>query len=176
MPSRNRGAQDPRWQRWLPQPKPLASIAASSSTVVAVPFSVPIPDSRFRVKVSLLFALNSNSIGDAAPAATLWLYEADDNDYGGVMGEVPLVNLVGTKAVPVSIPLAGDVNLYGWSREFVTAADYINGILTVQGNGGTVGTWVLQARYQPNAVSLAPDEWDLITSQCNPAGVFINVP
>lgn len=170
MPSN--GSQNPNWQRWIPKEKAVGQIIAGSTGAKKTSvFRVPFPDSRLRVKISLLFKRTDNSITNL-PGASLWLAEADI-DQSGMQGDnVPLVNVEGTLAAPTIIPKAP--GLLGYSREFVSAADYIEGQLIMTGDG-TVGYWVLQTRYQPQSVSFSPEEWGLITAQCNPEGSLVTV-
>ena len=169
MPSR--GSQNPNWQRWIPRPLVLAQIIAGSTGAKKTSiFRVPFPDSRLRVKISLLFKRTNTST--SLPGANLWLAEADIDDSGMQGDTVPLTNIEGTFAIPTVIPAA--VGLLGYSREFVSAADYIEGQLQVTGDG-TLGYWVLQARYQPQSVSFSPEEWGLIISNCNPEGTKVSV-
>jgi hypothetical protein len=156
------GSQDPRWQRWIPKTVTLAAIKAGEGITKDVFFSVPYPDSRLRVKVTLMFIPDDPSV---TSTALLWMYEADLEN-GGMRGDnIPLTDLVGTSAAPLSIPK--NAALGGYTREFVSAADYIEGRLSV--NDEVSGYWVLQTRYQPQSVSFTSEEWKLITAQCNPS-------
>lgn len=131
-------------------------------------FRVPIPDSRLRVKLSVLFIPGAGGAPNAASlgASTLWLYEADA-DLSGLSGiTIPATDIVGTSAVPLVIPASADLG--GYSREFVTAADAIEGVLTSTPGGPMIGTWMLQTRYQPDAVRFTFEEWDQIKAGCNP--------
>jgi|SRR6516164_2718034 hypothetical protein len=163
------GSQNPKWQRWIPRPIVLATIKAGEGVSKDTNFQVPYPDSRLRCKVSLLFR---PLVAGVTSTALLWLAEYDFDDSGRNGEDVPLVNLAGsTSAAPLSIPF--DAGLSGWSREFVSAADYIGGRLTV--NDDADGDWVLQTRYQPEAVSFSQEEWDEIRSQCNPSGSLVRL-
>lgn len=170
------GAQDPTWQRWIPKPvtlcKTLGSGGAGTGTA-NVFFSVPFPDSRLRVKISLIFN-NYNVGGNLCPPTTLWMFEDDEGVDGFESDDYPLTNIVGTSAAPLVIPTdnqpvpALDPALRGYSREFVSAADFVNGRLVVQNNNGAAGYWILQTRYQPQSVSFSFEEWLKITQQCTP--------
>jgi hypothetical protein len=163
------GSQNPNWQRWIPRPIVLASIKSGDGVTKTTNFQVPYPDSRLRCKISLLFR---PLVDGTTPTATLWLAEYDFDDSGRDGADVPLVDLAGsTSATPLSIPFNAGLN--GWSREFVSAADYIGGRLVV--NDEVDGDWVLQTRYQPEAVSFSPEEWDEIRSQCNPSGNLVRL-
>lgn len=102
-------------------------------------------------------------------AGTLWLSEVED-DMSGVSGNtVPCTNIEGSQTSPTQIPAAN--GLQGYSREFVTGADAIEGVFTAFGDSaaGTamIGTWTLQTSYQPESVRFTDREWDEITRACN---------
>ncbi len=145
----------------------LGTFASGSGNIDDVEFQVPIPDSRLRVKISLLFIPTSGTATSGA-SGEVWMREAE-RDSSGVSGSlIPCANInVGTEAAPLAIPVAA--GLQGYSREFVTAADYILGTASFTGGGPTTGgSWVLQCRYQPQAVRFTDDEWNRIASNCNP--------
>jgi hypothetical protein len=162
------GSQNKFWQRHIPKAVVLARVIGSGNggAFVAHP-SIPMPDSRLRVKTSFIFVRDNNVASGTSPNATLWLFEADTEDAGMRGDDTPLANIIPgiTQAAPLVIPVTAP--LQGYTREFVSAADYINGELTVSDNG-IAGYWVLQTRYQPQSVAFTSEEWDLITSQCNP--------
>jgi hypothetical protein len=162
------GSQNPNWQRYIPRPVTLAAIIAGEGISKDVNFQIPFPDSRLRVKTSIMFRGADPALN---PTATLWMYEADIDDSGAQGDDIPLVDIVGTSAAPLSIP--ANVGLRGYSREFVSAADYVNGRLTV--NDEISGYWVLQTRYQPQSVSFSPEEWNLIIAHCNPTAATVRL-
>lgn len=155
--------------KYIPQPLALITFGGSTSPAgITCQFRVPVPDSRLRVKVSVLFvpqAGRARNVG-ALGTSTLWLAETDD-DLSGLSGiAVPSTDIEGTAAAPTTIPASP--GLGGYSREFVSAADAIEGLLTSTFASGMVGTWMLQTRYQPNAVRFTYEEWDRIKAGCNP--------
>jgi hypothetical protein len=147
-----------------PQRTLLTFTSGGSGTAKTAVFRVPIPDSRLRVKLSVMY-IPATGIAVTVAAATLWLYEADVDDSGVQGNLIPCTNIEGTSAAPTALPLAA--GLQGYSREFVTAADYIVGRL-VASPSSAPGSWVLQARYQPDAVRFTDEEWNALKSQCNP--------
>lgn len=172
MPSR--GSQGPNWQRYIPKQVVLAQIVAGSTGAKKTcTFRVPFPDSRLRVKTSIMWVQN-DPLDPAVNGANLWMYEVDDLETPGVLGQndLPLTNIVGTLAAPLVIPVAA--GLLGYTREFVSAADYIDGQLQVTGDG-RLGYWVLQCRYQPYSVSFSAEEWNSIIAQCNPTAGKVTV-
>jgi len=153
--------------KYVPMQQSLITFGASASgsdhTAV---FRVPIPDSRLRVKISVLFVPVAGSLAISGLNATLWLYETDVEAAGVSGSQIPTTNIEGTSATPTAIPAAA--GLQGYSREFVSSGDYIVGKLIAQPGGPAVGTWVLQCRYQPDSVRFTDREWNEIVSQCNP--------
>ena len=155
---------------------PLAYVGSSGSPPSnALYFRVPVVDSRLRVKVSVLFAPNDTANAaqpDITGKTTLWLFEEEIDYSAGAEGRyLPAVNLASTtQAAPLAIPTAKP--LLGYSREFVSAADAIGGELIITGNPGKLGTWGLQARYQPEAGQRFTDaEWQWIRARCNPVAL-----
>lgn len=145
-------------------------LTGSDGSDGTIDFKVPCPDSRMRIKVSLLFQPPAGTdLSTLVLTASLWLREADI-DMSGVTGDlVPLANIEGTQAAPTAIPKAA--GLLGYSREFSgTAADFIVGTLAVTSTTTAEGgSWVLQVRYQPQAVRFTDNEWNEIEPNCNPS-------
>lgn len=158
---------DPRIKRYDPPAVMLAALFSAGTGTVD--FAVPIPDSRLRVKVSVLWVpIDNIAYGFAFNTAqTLWVCEREEDRSGRRGGMAPMGNLFGTQAAPLSI--AGDGAVSGFSREFNTAADEIFGRLTCSTPTNTnFGRWMLQARYQPDTY-ISDCEWDLIKPYCSPA-------
>jgi len=158
--------EDSAVHKWVPPQRSLITFATSAEGPATASFRVPIPDSRLRVKISLLFVPTaSENPTDISGSATLWLAETDWENSGVTGRTIALTNIEGTKAAPTAIAAA--VGLLGYSREFVSAGDAIEGVF-VATNPDQLGTWVLQARYQPDAVRFTNREWNEIKNQCNP--------
>lgn len=157
-------------QRFEPPIVTLASLFGGGSPPAnnSIYFVVPIIDSRLRVKISVLFAANVG--GSLEPNLTgfanLWLAECED-DTSGVLGRLlPAVNIEGTEAAPTSVPAAAP--LFGYSREFVSAADWIQGKFTILAST-SLGSWYLKTRFQPDSGQrFTPAEWNEITTLARP--------
>ena len=167
-----RWTDDASAQRHYPQPSKLVAITGSSAvgTDNARYFIVPIVDARLRVKISVGFLMAPGSAAEVnlTGFANLWLAEADDDPIGETGGRIlPLVNLAGSsEASPLAIPPASP--LFGYSREFESAADYIQGKFTLLANI-TLGSWWLWTRYQPSpGQRFCPEEWNQIITQATP--------
>lgn len=145
---------------------------AGGSGIGTTDFKVPIPDSRLRVKLSILYILPGNTAVSNL-SSTLWLREADE-DASGVTGAlIPLADIEGTSAAPTAIP--SNTALLGYSREFISAADYIVGTFATLLAPSALGSWVLQCRYQPQAVRFTDEEWEEIAANCNPSVPVIKI-
>jgi hypothetical protein len=155
-----------RW-RTPPQSRALVTFGSGSGGPGAVKFRVPVPDSRLRVKVSLVFVpvQGNNPLTGLALSASIWLYEVELDAMGGG-AYIPCVNILGTQAAPLLIPTANP--LQGYSQEFITAADALEGEFIATSGGPIVGTWVLQTRYQPDSVRFTKQEWDELAADCTP--------
>jgi hypothetical protein len=135
-----------------------------------VRFRMLVPDGRLICKVTLIGTALQTAPGSAILAGKgllLWLFAADeDQRKGGVY--TPVTDLAGsTQAAP--IPLPANAALGGFSREFITSADAIEGEITVPAAlaGSPKGSLFLQARWQPANFRLMPwSEWDEVRRQC----------
>lgn len=124
------------------------------------------PDSRIRMKVTIYFAptgpWNPQTI-DITGFSTLWIYAADQQRLGGSSTDIPITDLDGsTRDAPIDIPVSA--GLVGYSREFVTAGDFIKAWLAVESNG-VIGDWNVQIQAQPDGQRLPDDEWQDVMSQ-----------
>lgn len=170
-----RWTDDASAQRHYPKAVVLATIAnagAPPAGTLPAYFRVPIIDARLRVKISLMFIDTSDASfnPDITGFANLWLCESDeDPDLMGSGRTYPLVNIEGTQAAPTAVPAAPP--LMGYSREFQSAADYIEGKFTIVAAGTiALGSWILRTRYQPApGQRFTPDEWQKITALAQPA-------
>lgn len=143
----------------MPKARPLVAFTGVVIGPVTSTFKVYVPDSRLRVKISVMFVPRAglDPITFLTSTATLWL-SALEMDESGVSGtDVPCTNLEGTSAAPTAISAAN--GLYGYSKEFTTASDAIRGVLAATGSINTIGTWMIQVRYQPIGVSFSDAEW-----------------
>ncbi len=164
-------------QKHVPNAIPLANFDGATLATKTVAFRVPIPDSRLRVKIGVL---GRNNGGVAlnflfAKSVALWLYAADEVPGGGVepVVNLPLVSggVDSTQGTPIKIPT--QAGLGGYSREFETAGDYIEGVLTLVGvANGVKGGLILQTRYQPAAGQrFTYEEWDEIRREAQPGSL-----
>lgn len=147
-----------------------------------VRFRVMTPDARLIAKVSLVgcsIGTGPGSVVLAGRGMTLWLAAVEEDQARGGR-YIPVTDLAGsTQAAPINLP--ANSALGGFSREFVTSADAIEGEITVpaQAPGGVQGSLFLQTRWQPAAFRLMPwAEWDEVRRQCksDPLTDLLNVP
>ena len=162
-------------QSWDLRPVTLAQFSGIGSAKTGpVTFRVNMPDSRVRVKLSLVFVPSSGAPGAlAGKGIALWLSEIEyDRQTSGLT--IPSVNIEGTSAAPTLI--FNDNALSGYSREFVTAADGVQGVVTIpaQLGDGKAGLLQLQGRMQPEAQRLTDEEWLAIRNAftCSPPQQF----
>jgi hypothetical protein len=155
-------------RKYHAQYMPLITFEADAGSA-DVRFRVPGVDSRLRIKISVLYvppvgsAPNTGSGG----TATLWIAEAEKDRSGQSGITIPSENVEGTSAAPTAIP--ADAGLGGYSREFVTAADYLEGTLAAaSGAGMGGGQWVLQVDYSPDAVRFTDAEWEALRAKMSP--------
>lgn len=150
-------------QIFAPQPQIIATQAVGggeNSLITRV--RLPVPDSRTRVKLTVMFVPASGVANPdmTADGDTIWVAAYDEDSTGGGGGRtVPITDVEGTSALPTSFPVSS--GLLGYSREFVTAADWIEAVIHLESTL-VAGAWVLQTRIQPDAVSFSWDEWDQI--------------
>jgi hypothetical protein len=139
-------------------------------------FRIYTPDSRLRVKVSVIFVRSNGSdpankvFGNGG--AQLYLGEEEIDRSGMVGSEVLSTDILRDAAGNVihqaaPLPIPEDIGLEGFTIEFVTAADSILGILTISSNVGPAGAWILQVRFQPDGQRLCADDWDWIKRKCH---------
>jgi hypothetical protein len=152
-------------QFYSPPPILLGAEPGEEGILGPIHIRVPIPDSRCRVKISVIFfpAQGTTIPDDLALEGTIWMaaYEEDQKGVSGSSGRTsPVTDLVGSKNAPVQFPASQ--GLAGYSREFVTAADWIEADITIGGVADASGHWVLQTRIQPDAVTLDWREWQQI--------------
>lgn len=105
-----------------------------------------------RFKLSLAFVPKDSSVvpgGGISNGSTIWVHADDDMDNaGGSRGPFPVTDLDGTSALPTAIPQSS--GLLGYSREFVTSADYVTGTLRIFDTPtGCPGTWYAKAAMFP---------------------------
>jgi hypothetical protein len=151
-------------QYWTGRPLQLASYSGNIGPGGTVGFRVEIFESRMRVKISLLFIQPGGGTGSVAgKLTTLWLaeYEQASRETGNPR-IIKCTDVEGTQSAPTAIPF--NAGLQGYSREFVTAGDAAEGIITIGAQGGdsTACDLWLQTRIQPEAIRFPEKEWDEI--------------
>jgi hypothetical protein len=160
------GSRDFNGPRQIFKPAPilLAKNIGSEASPLSLKVQVPAPDSRCRIKISVLFVPKAGlQIVDYTGWGSIWI-AACDEEQGAVAGGggrvLPVTALEGTQDEPTSFPESD--GLSGYSREFVTAADWLHVNVTINEGDDSGGYWVLQTRIQPDAVTLDWGEWDEI--------------
>lgn len=147
----------------VPKPIILANVGGSGE---APPFTttikLPVPSSQTRIKLSVIFYPRSGALGNVSLGSSIWV-AACEEDTAGISGSggriVPVTDVEGSSTTPTSFPQSNGLN--GYSREFVTSADWLQAVVTLQ-SLGVAGTWVLQTSIQPDAVNFDWDSWEQI--------------
>lgn len=144
---------------------------APASDPGPIPFRIRIPSAQCRVKVSVNFEPAAGfSLATIASAIEgtggIWLGAADEPTGGAASTDIPNANVEGTTETPFSFPEEG---LIGYTREFVTSADWVLGQLTLPSNtsggeGALPGAWVLKTSYQADGCVLPCAAWRRIRS------------
>ena len=155
-------------------------------------FTVPTPDARLSVRISLVFRpdplwyVGPYDIFGMTPGGArmltyaLWLAAAV-KDNGAFL---PVTNLLGTMGAPGLIPDTGGLpvsgsqsgpGLLGYSQTVVADCDAVTGEFHVASLGYTIGAvtppfgkWFLVTRYQA-VRGLCDDEWSELVPQCSPS-------
>jgi hypothetical protein len=163
----------------VPKAEVLSDFGAAGGPSTAI-FRVPLPDSRVRCKVTLLYDAVPKTTNAALPYDitgtnhTIWMCLEDISFQGRQASPVPIQNVVVnpatgllvTRAAPLVIP--SDAGVMGFSREFVSAGDSLYGELVTSFVAASPGRWMLYTRYQPDGQYLPPDEWQAIVGLCRP--------
>lgn len=159
-------------------PKVLTLADIASAGTGTAQFRIPMPDSRLRVAVSLVYDVVPNA--NAYPpditgvSHTIWMGLESIVLDSRRAGPIPTSNVIinpttgafVTRAAPLAIP--SDAGVLGFSREFVTGGDQIFGELKTGFVAANPGRWLLYTRYQPDGLYLPPDEWDEVKGMCTP--------
>lgn len=147
--------------RQIYRPKP---IILATSTGLGKSFTttvvIPVPSSQTRIKLSVFFA-NLNGGATAIPGS-IWVSACEEDRSGTAQGKLfPVTDVEGTQASPTAFPADG--GLFGYSRSFVTSADWLQAVITVNSVGeGLSGNWILQTSIQPDATTFVWEAWDQI--------------
>lgn len=144
-----------------------------SGATASSAFRIYTPDSRLRVKLTVLF-VRDNPATFASPVsdldATLWIGEEEHAVFGSG-ADLPCTDVlrdssgnVVHQSAPLAIP--EDPGLEGFTTEFVTAADSLVGKFTT-GRNGPSGIWAVQLRFQPDGQRLCDQDWDFVCRKCH---------
>lgn len=142
------------------KPIVLATNAGGEGSTFSTAFKMRVPSSQVRVKLSLLFASRTDP-GNISKLGTIWIAGCEEDEAGGGNGAgnlIPVTDVEGTSAAPTEFPQSA--GLLGYSREFVTAADWVQAVVTIPTIGVTAGAWMIQASIQPESVILPWRAWD----------------
>ena len=164
-------------QIYQPQPIILATNSGGGESSFTTTVKLPVPSSQTREKLSVIFYPSSGALGDIHAFGSIWVAaaEEDTRGIGGGGGRIiPVTDVEGSSAAPTSFPQTA--GLGGYSREFVTAADWLQAVITLN-SSSFPGTWVLQTSIQPDAVRFDWDSWQqlrrlFIPQLAGPTGIL----
>lgn len=147
----------------VPKPIILATVSGSGEAPpLTTTIKLPVPSSQTRIKLSVIFFQTSGALVNISLGSSIWV-SACEEDTSGISGSggrlVPVTDVEGSSTAPTSFPQSN--GLCGYSREFVTSADWLQAVVALQ-SLGVPGVWVLQTSIQPDAVNLDWDSWEQI--------------
>jgi len=152
-------------QIYRPDPIILATSNGLGRTFVATVL-IPVPSGQTKIKGSILW---SNDNGGATPElGSVWVSACEQDRSGGTTALYPVTDLDGTSAAPTAFPASS--GLFGYSRSFVTSADWLQFVITLNSAGeGLAGNWIFQTLIQPVDGMLFPwKSWDQIRREFVP--------
>lgn len=158
------GSLDYNGPRQIYLPKPIVlvgNVGGGETPANDIRIRLPVPSSQTRIKLSVFFAQTSGAPVDISGKGTIWIAAAEEDRSGTANGRLAVVtDVVGTEAAPLAFPV--DAGMYGYSRSFVTTADWLQAVISLQPLAGARGNWVLQTSIQPEAVTFVWEAWDQI--------------
>jgi hypothetical protein len=147
-------------------------LSSEGSDAGTAKFRVKAGDPRLRVRISIhaVPKFRRATPQSVFTGRNLKLWAAgmvEDSVKGGI---VPVSNMTpgATAAAPEDLP--NDAGLAGWSREFSSIADAIDGLITIPDQDPDLvpGTLVVQAKFMPQVFHVVPwDEWQEVRSECD---------
>lgn len=133
---------------------------------------IRVPSSQVRIKGSVFFVPTSGALTDIHAAGTIWV-SACEEDVGGQAGGsgrlVPVTDLEGSSVAGVPVGAPGPTpfpktdGLGGYAREFVTAAPWLQFVVTLN-SISIPGFWVFRSSMQPDAVTFTWPAWQQLRS------------
>jgi len=159
-------------QIYRPKPIILAVNSGGGESSFTTTVKVPVPSSQTRIKLSVIFVpAAGNAIPNIAAIGSIWV-AACDEDQGGAGGGggllLPVTDVEGSSGTPTPFPQTN--GLSGYSRTFVTDADWLQAVLVLD-SVATPGAWMLQTLIQPNSVYFPWEAWDQIRRAFDPVNL-----
>jgi hypothetical protein len=119
------------------------------------------PGGENRIKLAIMLALADGAVvpGGGFTQSRIWVHEDEDAPFGGSgQGPFPLVDIDPPTGLPgLLFPASAD--LFGYSREFVTSAEYI-GVRLGMVDPGAAGVWYAKALIYPASSYYPWEAWD----------------
>jgi hypothetical protein len=159
-------------QIYVPRRVKVAILAAAGGAGGVIKVACKLPDSRLRVRFDLVASPDAASVTPNAMLTgrgiTIWPYGAVDDEVQG-RPRIPVSEVIPGITFAAQDPVPHSAGLGGWSREFNSAADAIEALITIplQAPNVNSGTLWLQARVQPNDFAIVPwEQWEEIRRAC----------
>lgn len=164
--------------RQLYRPKPIIIGVAGGGgegALVPVTIRVPVPSSQTRIKLSVMFVPSAGAaIPNMAGFFSIWVAACDQDRGGSAAGRlIPVNDVEGSRDLPTPFPTNNGGA--GYSRSFVTSADWLQAVVQLAGPGGVTGSWVVQTSVQAEAVFLPWAIWQQICDEFNPDATPLGV-
>lgn len=147
--------------RQIYRPKPIILATSNGAgTTFTTTVVLPVPSSQTRIKLSVFCAFPNINAGVLPSPGSIWVSACDEDRSGTANGSLqPITNLDGTQAAPTVFPASN--GLTGYSRSFVTTADWIQAVIGLTSVGEAPScNWILQTSIQPEAVTFPWKAWD----------------
>jgi hypothetical protein len=156
-------------QFYRPAPIVLAQATGGEESGITVHVRLPVPSSQTRIKLSVVFfPQQGDALGDISLSGSI-LVSANEEDQGGAAGSagrsVPVTYVEQTAGAATPFPLFS--GLAGYSREFVTSADWLEADIALARSIQS-GFWVLQTSIQPDSITFEWSAWDQIRRAFQP--------
>jgi hypothetical protein len=125
-------------------------------------FRARVPDPRVWCKFGVLWVPKTTG-APGATTLTLWISAIERTALGDQGAELPVEDLIGTSAAPLTIPT--NSALYGKFVQLQGANTGLQGVMTIDTpTAGLEGKWFCKASYYPT-VDMPREEWDKLVGQ-----------
>lgn len=133
---------------------------------------IRMPPGPNRIKLTVVFSPKAAATPRVGSPA-IWVHADDNMDFsGGTSGPFVVEDVDGTQAAPTAF-MGTTADTLGYSREFVTSADYVGAEVTIV-DPGQPGTWYAKAEIFPAFTYYPIEAWKEIVASF--VGVEVRTP